>query len=415
MRNWNDKSPPQLPRRAMCGGMVGLFFAASMPTRAQSLLDPSLVANPSKLQAQPSAFVANSPGPSYARGMANSIVSALDSLVGAYANISGRKSALDRELANLNRSLADKISNKEKDLDEYRQGLFCSGCGQTRSQILAKGEQFPHSGQRIIAPTPGQIAAREKMLDDAINLVRQQIKKTEVERGPLPAKLSRIQTEIIEGGRLWHTAVSYEEALINQRAGDDERLYQAQRSEITKAIKRIESVVPATAALFEQTKLVQDLTLNGTLITTLVERRRIGTRSSQLQVDRAQQNARDDGGRFASIVATAVAQIKDRADSGFLSIQSNMLTPNPLNWVTGVGLSNGGILFHMGDYSDASFGTILPEVQRLVNLASLPFRHAPGPYYPDFESEMKGIGDLIEKIRQLPLPPATEPAPTNSL
>ena len=41
---------------------------------------------------------------------------------------------------------------KERKLEDYRTGQFCSGCGKFRSQF-APGETFPHSGQHVVIPT----------------------------------------------------------------------------------------------------------------------------------------------------------------------------------------------------------------------------------------------------------------------
>ncbi len=69
--------------------------------------------------------------------------------------------------------MRDRIARAERDrdakLDEFRNGMFCSGCYQTRSEILAKGESFPHSGQSIVRATAEQIAAKEQQLNAAIN------------------------------------------------------------------------------------------------------------------------------------------------------------------------------------------------------------------------------------------------------
>jgi hypothetical protein len=63
------------------------------------------------------------------------------------------------------------IDFKTIQMADYRAGLFCSGCNQTKTQILAKNEPFPHAGQQIIKPTPEQIAAKDRELQGPIDRI----------------------------------------------------------------------------------------------------------------------------------------------------------------------------------------------------------------------------------------------------
>lgn len=64
---------------------------------------------------------------------------------------------------------------KDCELNELRKGLFCTGCGKTRSQILATGSQFPHPGQRIRKATPEEIDAKRTEWDAKIGEVSARI------------------------------------------------------------------------------------------------------------------------------------------------------------------------------------------------------------------------------------------------
>lgn len=47
-------------------------------------------------------------------------------------------------------------------LAEIKAGLFCSGCGRTKSEILRLGQTFPHPGMHILNLTGGELDARIK-------------------------------------------------------------------------------------------------------------------------------------------------------------------------------------------------------------------------------------------------------------
>ena len=73
----------------------------------------------------------------YARNMAASVVNSLDSLTRSAASLNDEIIKLDknvRELAVKQKKLQDDMETK---MEEYRSGLFCSGCSKTRSEILA--------------------------------------------------------------------------------------------------------------------------------------------------------------------------------------------------------------------------------------------------------------------------------------
>jgi hypothetical protein len=83
---------------------------------------------------------------------------------------------IDKEVAETNRKLAALKAERRTALQEMAEGLFCSGCNRTRSDILSKGEQFPHPGQKIIKATQAQINAKAAEFDRREAQLRNQLK-----------------------------------------------------------------------------------------------------------------------------------------------------------------------------------------------------------------------------------------------
>lgn len=169
------KATLRLSRRYFLLGAASLpAITMAMPANAQSggLLDPSEMGKSSLsvLGAAPVRGV--SPSDGRARSWFATVADALESLF-AKVQAGGNEHS---QLTSNERDIRDRVARAERDkesvLDEFRNGLFCSGCNQTRSQILAKGESFPHPGQSIIRATAAQIAAKEQELNAAINRLK---------------------------------------------------------------------------------------------------------------------------------------------------------------------------------------------------------------------------------------------------
>ena len=184
-------------------------------------------------QALPAASLARSPADTWrgagahierAMGMSSSVTASLDSLTREMARILDSIGQLERKASSLSGEISTLKERRQSLLEEYRNGLFCSGCSQTKSQILAKGEKFPHPGQKIIQPTSEQIKAKDRELqspiDDAarrLGQVEKDLKKNEDQ--------SLVGLEQVRLGVLfWRTASSY--ARLSQAAGAELSLKQ---------------------------------------------------------------------------------------------------------------------------------------------------------------------------------------------
>lgn len=384
-------------RRVMLGGSALAVLLHPARSLAQ-LLNPSVL--------RPGAPRVSSPlvshSPSYAQGMAQSVLTALVSLVSAYAGTANKITSLTQDERKLRDEVSARTQSKKDELEEYRQGLFCSGCNQTRSQILSKGEQFPHPGQSIIQPTPQQIADKERQLQNAIDKAASALDKALDDRKSQDGNLTRLQKEIFEGGMLWRSAVTFEEAIVKQREVDAELNYQADRTPITQRVKELLSIEKTERDPQKRAQLTNEVVLLSARLNMLEQKRNTVRRGTELAIATADRRARNDGDRFRSALATETARITDSAHAGFLKVQSNLLTKSGVQWNTGGGRETGGRFFHMGDYGEATVTSLHPRVQRFLNDAGKPYRNGPQAYNPSAREELDQLRELATKLRASP-------------
>lgn len=141
--------------------------------------------------------------------MSSSITGSLDSLTGEVAKQMEKLEQLRKHASSLAVEIANLKDHKEKLMEEFRNGLFCSGCSQTKSQILAKGETFPHPGQSIVRPTQAQIDAKDRELQSPIDATGRKLSETEKDAKTANDKSSNGLEQIRLGVQFWRTASSY--------------------------------------------------------------------------------------------------------------------------------------------------------------------------------------------------------------
>ena len=107
------------------------------------------------------------------------------------------------------------VAGKLKYMLEIRNGEFCSGCGQTKSQILAKGEQFPHPGQHIVRPTPEQIKAKEDEYDANVASAARELANAESELKSLEQRRTDEANEMQARMAEWMDAMGAAGTLLN--------------------------------------------------------------------------------------------------------------------------------------------------------------------------------------------------------
>jgi DNA repair exonuclease SbcCD ATPase subunit len=337
---------------------------------AQDLLDPtslksSRVSNdaaPSK-RARPADWV----GPGYARDMAGSVTGALITLIRAYGSIAEQIGKLQDQEKDLAQKLAEALRNKEAKLEEFRQGLFCSGCNQTKSEILAKGEQFPHSGQTIIKASPEQIAAKERELQAEIDRLNKALAEVRAKLAQLTPDIDTIRSQIFDGMGLWRTATGFERRLIRQEDNFDAMDYVRERQTISKQLDAAQKEAVTAKEPSDLNRVIGDMDLwSGTLRRT--EERRGGemSRTSQAMADN-ETNSRRQVAQVDGVAKEVASGITAFGYAGYLNIVTVPMSPN----IDPSGLPGeaSGYTFRMGKYDRDGFGEIIPRVAEFIGRA----------------------------------------------
>lgn len=215
----------------LCGCL--LVFGTASPS--QDLLDPAKPAK--KAEAAWAAFSTYSAASG--RRDAASVVSAMDRLTASLADLIDQVEKLSERRSRLAKELPEAIEHMEEILDDYKSGLFCSGCDRTRTEILARGEKFPHPGQHEVRPTAAQIEAKEKELLRPIQGMRRDLAQATKDLQVREDRLKEALEQPAQGLYLWQTAATAEQSALlredarcKQRAETELRRI---RSEISRA------------------------------------------------------------------------------------------------------------------------------------------------------------------------------------
>jgi len=150
----------------------------------------------------------------------------------------GEKARLSELLRKLQAELATLQNDKERLLGEYRSGLFCSGCGKTRSQILAKGESFPHPGQKIVQPTEKEIREKERSLQAPIEALLGRVNNTQKALLDETQRSSEGIDQLLHGLRLWQTAATFWTLASEHGLHRREEQLRVQLAEVTDVLAR---------------------------------------------------------------------------------------------------------------------------------------------------------------------------------
>ncbi len=238
-------------RRILIGALSAAFFLQSRTGHAQDdLLDPGALSKPNHTASQitiaPSKPDTRSRKPtaytqSDARSMASSVVGILETLSSKLASHSHEMNTLDtraRELVQLMTKLQNIRGSK---LEEYRAGMFCSGCGKTKSEILAAGQTFPHENQRVVRATPAEIAAKDRELSAPIANFERELQNNRTGRKKVSAELDEIKSQIDAGLALWQTSISFESSLL-ELAEQDSALTHSQAQKKIESMKQTSSL-----------------------------------------------------------------------------------------------------------------------------------------------------------------------------
>ena len=370
-------------RRAVLGGVLSVGLAGiARAANAQDILDPSVLTkqqsardrllDPSNAVADHSlndsaaARPSNHYDPGYARSMNGSVMGALISVLHACAACSNTAQSCIAECNALSDSLGAARRDKWSKLEEYRSGLFCSGCGQTKSEILAKGEQFPHSGQHIIAATPQQIAAKELELDKHINDVSQRLDKANQRQKDADDAASEALDQLAYGLQLWRLTVGFEQRLIQQVAQDICLPAQAEYAKASDQLSQIKTVAPLQPTPDQFARLESDLRLWTNIQLAAVTRAQQAVRSCRQALDAATASARRARDALIESGSNVIPSMTDpvratQVQNQMLSVSGNayLMCPSPS--------ASHMNLFRMGDVSVARRGTELSQVRDFIS------------------------------------------------
>lgn len=395
----HDQAPVHsFSRRTTIAGLLGAPMLAT-PGWAQDLLDPTTlrsarVSSPADLPDRQRP--ADRLSPSYARGMASSVTSALLSLVRAYGGVADQIGKLTDKDKDLAAKLDAAIRDKAAKLEEYRQGLFCSGCGKTKSEILARGEQFPHSGQTIIKPTPEQIAAKERELQAIIDRLANELKAVREQRAKLDPDINAIKDQLFEGMGLWRTAVSFHGRLLRQEDLDNEDAYVRERRRISTQL----DAAPKEAAAAIQPAVIQrgidDLKSWVETLNQVESRRAAERRQYNEALATADTTARREVVTVQNEANAVAAKITAFGLSGYLTILTTIMSPavSPAN----IGEAS-GYMFRMGKYDRATIGQILPNVAEFVGRARNVMPVLPRGSAPSASQELRVAESNISRLQ----------------
>ncbi|WP_156520960.1 hypothetical protein [Magnetospirillum moscoviense] len=372
-------------RRVMAWLTGGIAFARLGPAAAQSdLLDPAKLGkggqapkgaapddllDGSRVRATlPSATAGDGEArpkrssPGYARSMASSVVASMAGLASEAIRLIAEVKRLTQRKADLERQLADLMAERDIKLEEYRSGLFCSGCGLTRSEIHAKGETFPHPGQRIVQPTPEEIEAKERELQAPIDRLRRELDAVRSKLAQTIAERDEALDQLEHGLRLWRTAVTFEYELLALADHDDEVAHKARLEEIDSQLRKISSERVWNKDKRKDEELNRDWDSWKTMRAELDERR--DRRRLANEKDRAR--------------ATATANSERNELNGYIhsgEISHFIASRANASPIPDVGLGGLGGFYRMGDHNPKHEVAVLPNVRVFID------RFSASPHY----------------------------------
>lgn len=85
----------------------------------------------------------------------------------------------EKEIDELKRDLANLENEKATALQDMREGAFCTGCGETRTALLSRGEPFPHPGQASRPATPEELQNAARKFDERLARLRAKLRELE--------------------------------------------------------------------------------------------------------------------------------------------------------------------------------------------------------------------------------------------
>jgi DNA repair exonuclease SbcCD ATPase subunit len=223
-------SASPLPRRRALSQLLGCatgLFTGLLPTTA-----------PAQSQPTQNAWTAAQENIRHASRMAERVSGSLGSLGPQVRQAMQQEQKLSKSVQQLRSKLAELTERRDRLLEEFRNGKFCSGCNRTRSEILARGERFPHPGQTEVRPTKAQIEAKERELQAPIDRSQQQLNSDERDLSRHKADADNGVRQLRAGVLLWRTSVTYWSRAV-------QRGLQRRREELQQAVADLQTALEA--------------------------------------------------------------------------------------------------------------------------------------------------------------------------
>lgn len=368
----------QLPdRRHVLGWLAGgVAFAQFGPAAAQSdLLDPGKVGKTGATTKLPDAddlldidkFKPHRPSaakeedgrpkrwpPGYARGMAVTVVTSMAGLTTEAVRLIAEVKRLTQRKSDLERELADLIEQMNIKMEEYRSGLFCSGCQKTKSEILATGDTFPHPGQHVIRPTQEQIDAKEQELQAPIDRTRRELDAVLKALAEAIANRDEALDQLEHGLKLWRTAITFEYELLSLIDYDDAAAHKQRLEDIDRQLSQISLERMGSKDKRKGEELNRDWDSWNQMRGDLEVQREKRRRTNEKERERAAAMARNEKNDLDGYI-----------NSGeiwhFIASRPNT-SPIP-----DVGLGGLGGFYRLGDHDPKHGGTVLPNVRTFID------------------------------------------------
>jgi hypothetical protein len=336
-------------------GKVGKASAATTGANADDLLDIDAVKS-----SRPSAAAKEEVGstkrwpPPYARGMAATVVTSMAGLAADAMRLIAEVKRLQQRKSDLERELADLVEQMNIKMEEYRSGLFCSGCEKTKSEILAKGETFPHPGQRVIRPTQDQIDAKERELRAPIDRIRGELDAVLKALAEATANRDEALDQLEHGLKLWRTAITFEYELLALADHDDAAAHKQRLEDIDRQLHRISLERMANKDKRQVEVLDRDWGTWTEMRDELETQREKRRRANEKERERAAMTA---GGEKRDLDG----YIHSGEIWHFIASRPNT-APIP-----DVGLGGLGGFYRMGNHDPKHGGTVLPNVRAFID------------------------------------------------
>lgn len=189
--------------------------------------------------------------PSHARAKSAEVVSSLVGLADEVARLMKEEARLKAAVEELWTKWQKQKAEKKVLMDDYRSGLFCSGCGKTKTQILALNERFPHPNETIVQPTDEQIAAKDRELQAPLDRMERDLQELRERHSTAQKMYDEAGEQFEYGFQLWRTANVYEKRLYFRAVRELEGTYRESSATAEAQVTKLKKDVRDTETSYQ--------------------------------------------------------------------------------------------------------------------------------------------------------------------